>query len=117
MQQSSSTGRLSASLLGPAGLIVSQVLVSAGALILEIVAGRMLAPYVGMSVYTWTAVIAVVLAGLSAGALGGKLTGAGLGGCVVLLAPHCQDEVAEAIRGAGGRPYMASVDEGARREI
>jgi galactokinase len=59
----------------------------------------------------------LIAAGLSAGALGGKLTGAGLGGCVVLLAPYCQDEVAEAIRGAGGRPYMASVDEGARREI
>ncbi len=47
---------------------------SAGALILEIVAGRMLAPYVGMSLYTWTAVIAVVLAGLSLGHwLGGEL--------------------------------------------
>jgi spermidine synthase len=31
------------------------------------VAGRMLAPYVGMSLYTWTAIIAVVLAGFSAG--------------------------------------------------
>ena len=40
---------------------------SAGALTLEIVAGRMIAPYVGMSLYTWTAIIAVVLAGLSAG--------------------------------------------------
>src|SRR6056297_1089808 len=36
-------------------------------LMVEIVAGRMLAPYVGMSLYTWTAVIAVVLAGFSAG--------------------------------------------------
>ncbi len=42
-------------------------LTSAGALIVEIVAGRMLAPHVGMSLYTWTAIIAVVLAGLSAG--------------------------------------------------
>ncbi|MEQ8666414.1 MAG: fused MFS/spermidine synthase [Rhodospirillales bacterium] len=40
---------------------------SAGALTLEIVAGRLIAPYVGMSLYTWTAVIAVVLTGLSAG--------------------------------------------------
>ncbi len=40
---------------------------SAGGLIVEIVAGRLLAPYVGMSLYTWTAIIAVVLAGLSAG--------------------------------------------------
>ena len=31
------------------------------------IAGRLLAPYVGMSLYTWTAIIAVVLAGLSVG--------------------------------------------------
>ena len=29
-------------------------------LVIEIVAGRMIAPYLGMSLYTWTAVIAVV---------------------------------------------------------
>lgn len=47
---------------------------SAGALVLEIVAGRLLAPYVGMSLYTWTAIIAVVLAGLSIGHwIGGQL--------------------------------------------
>lgn len=47
---------------------------SAGGLILEIVAGRMIAPYVGMSLYTWTAVIAVVLAGFSIGHwIGGRL--------------------------------------------
>ncbi len=49
-------------------------LVSAAALVVEIVAGRLLAPYVGMSLYTWTAIIAVVLAGLSLGHwLGGVL--------------------------------------------
>ena len=49
-------------------------LASAGGLILEIVAGRMIAPYVGMSLYTWTAVIAVVLAGFSLGHwIGGRL--------------------------------------------
>jgi predicted membrane-bound spermidine synthase len=36
-------------------------------LIVEIVAGRMVAPYMGMSLYTWTAIIAVVLAGFSLG--------------------------------------------------
>lgn len=41
--------------------------ISAASLVVEIVAGRMLAPHVGMSLYTWTAVIAVVLAGFSAG--------------------------------------------------
>jgi predicted membrane-bound spermidine synthase len=50
---------------------------SAGGLILEIVAGRLIAPYVGMSLYTWTAIIAVVLAGLSVGHwIGGRLAGA-----------------------------------------
>ena len=49
---------------------------AACALILEIVAGRLLAPYVGMSLYTWTAIIAVVLAGLSVGHwIGGFLAG------------------------------------------
>ena len=48
-------------------------IVSACGLIIEIVAGRMLAPYLGMSLYTWTAIIAVVLAGLSVGHwLGGR---------------------------------------------
>lgn len=43
-------------------------------LVVEIVAGRMLAPYLGMSLYTWTAVIAVVLAGFSVGHwIGGRL--------------------------------------------
>ena len=42
-------------------------LVSAASMALEIVAGRALAPYVGMSLYTWTIIIAVVLAGLSLG--------------------------------------------------
>ena len=47
---------------------------SACALVIEIVAGRLLAPYVGMSLYTWTAIIAVVLAGLSVGHwIGGRL--------------------------------------------
>lgn len=48
-------------------LVALQVAVSAASLVVEIVAGRMLAPYVGMSLYTWTSVIAVVLAGFSAG--------------------------------------------------
>jgi predicted membrane-bound spermidine synthase len=48
-------------------MVTVQALVSAAALVVEILAGRMLAPYVGMSIYTWTAVIAVVLAGLSVG--------------------------------------------------
>ena len=40
-------------------------------LVIEIVAGRILAPYVGVSLYTWTSIIGVVLAGISAGAWAG----------------------------------------------
>lgn len=43
-------------------------------LVIEIVAGRLLAPFVGVSLYTWTSIIGVVLAGISIGAyLGGKV--------------------------------------------
>ena len=43
-------------------------------LVIELVAGRVLAPYVGVSLYTWTSIIGVVLAGISGGAYaGGKL--------------------------------------------
>jgi MFS family permease len=43
-------------------------------LVVEIVAGRMIAPYLGMSLYTWTAIISVVLAGFSVGHwIGGRL--------------------------------------------
>src|SRR5262245_4842727 len=43
-------------------------------LIIEIVAGRLLAPTLGVSLYTWTSVIGVVLAGVSIGNYaGGRL--------------------------------------------
>ncbi|MGI9524607.1 MAG: fused MFS/spermidine synthase, partial [Hyphomicrobiaceae bacterium] len=43
-------------------------------LVVEIVAGRMIAPYLGMSLYTWTAIISVVLAGFSVGHwIGGRV--------------------------------------------
>lgn len=40
---------------------------SAILLVLEIVAGRLIAPYVGISIYSWTSIIGVILAGLSLG--------------------------------------------------
>ena len=47
---------------------------SAMLLVLEILAGRLLAPYVGVSLYTWTSIIGVILAGLSTGNwIGGML--------------------------------------------
>ena len=43
-------------------------------MILEIVASRFFAPYIGTSMYVWTALIGIVMAGLSTGyALGGYL--------------------------------------------
>ncbi len=63
---------------------------SALLLVLEIVAARLIAPYVGVSMYTWSAVIGIVLAGLSVGnALGGawadRRATAGAAGGVLLL--------------------------------
>ena len=47
---------------------------SACTLILELVAGRVLAPYVGVSLHTWTSIIGVVLAGIAIGNyLGGRI--------------------------------------------
>jgi len=64
---------------------------SALLLVLEIVAARLIAPYVGVSLYTWSAVIGIVLAGLSIGnALGGawadRHATAGQAGGVLLAA-------------------------------
>jgi spermidine synthase len=54
------------------------LLTAALGLVVEIVAGRLLAPYVGMSLHTWTAIIAVVLGGFSLGHWwGGWLAGPG----------------------------------------
>jgi nitrate/nitrite transporter NarK len=43
-------------------------------MVLELVAQRIIAPHVGMSLYTWTSIIGVILAGISLGNyLGGRL--------------------------------------------
>ncbi|MDH5445421.1 MAG: fused MFS/spermidine synthase [Gammaproteobacteria bacterium] len=60
------------------GLVV--FLSSALLMILEIVAGRIIAPYVGVSLYTWSSVIGIVLGGLSLGNwLGGRWADNGAG--------------------------------------
>ncbi len=47
---------------------------SACGLIIELVAGRIMAPFIGVSLYTWTSIIGVVLAGMSLGNyLGGRI--------------------------------------------
>jgi spermidine synthase len=59
-------------------------------LVIELIAGRIMAPFIGVSLYTWTSIIGVVLAGISVGAyLGGLLadrypTQATLG-CLLIL--------------------------------
>jgi len=51
---------------------------SAILLVLEIVAGRLIAPYVGVSIYSWTSIIGVILAGLSLGNwIGGRWADSG----------------------------------------
>jgi predicted membrane-bound spermidine synthase len=56
---------------------------SAILLVLEITAGRLLAPYVGVTIYSWTSIIGVILAGLSAGNwLGGRWADKGAGDTV-----------------------------------
>ena len=43
-------------------------------MVLELVAGRIIAPYVGSSLYTWTSIIGIVLAGISVGNyVGGRI--------------------------------------------
>jgi MFS family permease len=61
-------------LLGSIGAVVLVFTTSAAVLVLEILAGRLLAPYVGVSLETYTGIIGTVLAAIAAGtALGGRL--------------------------------------------
>jgi hypothetical protein len=36
-------------------------------MVIELVASRILAPYIGVSLYTWTGIIGVILAGIALG--------------------------------------------------
>ncbi len=55
---------------------------------------------------------AMIDASLDAGASGGKINGSGGGGAMFVYAPGRAHEVADAIRRAGGKPYVVSVDRG-----
>ena len=69
------TSRGRASILSPlsAGVVVFGA--SAAVLVLEILAGRLLAPYVGVTLESFTGIIGTVLAGIAAGAwFGGRLS-------------------------------------------
>src|SRR4051812_25668284 len=57
-----------------AGIGVVVFLANAGLLVLQLLAGRLLAPFVGSSLETWTGIIGGFLAGIAVGnALGGRL--------------------------------------------
>jgi galactokinase len=55
-------------------------------------------------------------AALDAGALGGKINGSGLGGCMFAYAPGRAEAAAGAVEKAGGKAYIIRVDDGARTE-
>ena len=51
-------------------------------------------------------------AALNAGAMGAKINGSGGGGCMFAYAPDSFERVAEAIKMAGGKSYIVSIDRG-----
>ena len=53
-------------------------------------------------------------AAMNAGALGGKITGSGGGGCMFAYAPNHPEKVAEAIEKAGGKAYIVYSDDGTK---
>jgi galactokinase len=57
---------------------------------------------------------AMIDAAMEAGALSGKINGSGEGGCMFAFCPGKQQEVAEAIKKAGGIPYIINIGEGLR---
>ena len=98
----------------PARLAAALVLLSSAAvLVLEILVSRLVAPYVGLTLETYTAAIGVALAAIAAGAaLGGRLADAvdprrwlgiatALGGALVLAARPTVFAVGDVFRGSG----------------
>lgn len=98
----------------PARLAAALVLLtSAAVLVLEILVSRLVAPYVGLTLETYTAAIGVALAAIAAGAaLGGRLADAvdprrwlgaatAVGGALVLTSRPLVFAVGDAFRGLG----------------
>ncbi len=98
------------------GALWARVLVfvaSASVLVMEILAGRLMAPYVGVTLETFTGIIGVILAGIAAGSwLGGwsadrteprALLGPALivSGLLAMLAPTMVDLLGPGMRGGG----------------
>ena len=86
---------------------------SAAVLVLEILAGRLVAPYVGVSLETYTGIIGTVLAGIAIGSAGGgrladridprRLVGPTIvvGGVLALLAVPVVSALGPAVAGGG----------------
>ena len=86
---------------------------SAAVLVLEILAGRVVAPYVGVTLQTFTGIIGVVLTGIAAGAwAGGRIADRidprpligpllGVSGILAMAAPLIVDSVGPSMRAAG----------------
>jgi len=71
IDQSNAKAPVAASLIGPAATVF---VASFCVMVIELVAARLIARQLGSSLYTWTAVIGVVLAGISLGnCLGGQI--------------------------------------------
>lgn len=99
--------------MSPAAARVLVFFASACVLVLEILAGRLMAPYLGVTLETFTGIIGTVLAGIAAGAwLGGTiadrrpprpLLGPFLvaGGALSLLAPTIVHGIGPSLRAAG----------------
>jgi MFS family permease len=98
--------------------IVLVVGTSASVLVLEILAGRMLAPYVGVSLETYTGIIATVLAGIALGAAaGGSLADRHeprrllplllvFGGALAIASIPLVRIVGSSVRGSGGSDIL-----------
>jgi spermidine synthase len=96
-------------------LIALQASISGSSLVVEVVAGRMIAPYVGMSLYTWTAIIAVVLAGFSVGHWwGGRIAALDTGHALrrtgwIMLAAACATAGATILLRTTAGPVLQSI--------
>jgi len=104
------------------GLLIARLLVfgtSGAVLVMEIVAGRLMAPYVGVSLETFTGIIGVVLAGIAAGSwiggvaadrmeprslLGPLMVGSGL---LVMVSPSLVDLAGPSMLAGGPMEIVA----------
>ncbi len=97
----------------PAAAAALVFTISAAVLVLEILAGRLLAPYVGVTLETFTGIIGTVLAGISLGSwVGGRMADRrdprtllgptiALGGILSLLSVPVVDFLGAGLQGAG----------------